>query len=226
MKYPMVAAAAITTLAASASATWAVTYQLHGSTLETCTLALYAGNVTWRACTAQESEMYKPPDGYTFDGRIHINESRLRDFLGPTEMPTGTLANANIPPTDITNNDAFTFDLANLVPFAEDYFSLTTDGGKRASTWTFILDANAPDYPGPANHPEGIFDGPNGIASYTKIVDESADGPLVVNWAGQGGKLSVVPLPAGAPLLLAGLALFGFVSLGRRRNAASGAAAS
>ncbi len=225
MKYHMLAAAAITTLAASASASWAVTYQLLGSTLETCTFALYSGNVTPRACTAQEREMYKPTDGYTFDGRIHINESRLRDFLDiatgsdPTVMPTGTLANANIPPIDITNNDAFSFDLANIVPFAEDYFALTTDGAKRPLSWEFELDANAPDYPGPVNHPEGIFNGPDGIASYTKIVGSVSEGPLVVNWTGQGGKLSVVPLPAGAPLLLAGLALFGVVSLGRRRGA-------
>ena len=171
---------------------------------------------------------HKPPDGYTLDGRIHINENRLSayldEYVDPSLMPDGTLANVDIPPTDITKVDAFRFDLANIVPFAEDYFALTTDEAKRPLSWLFELDASAPDYLD-YDHPEGYFDGPTGfnndrpgIASYRKLLNTSD--LLIVNWSGQGGRLSVVPLPAGGGLLLlAGLALAGLASSGKRRFA-------
>ena len=141
----------------------------------------------------------KPPDGYTLDGRIHINEYHLAryldEFAGPGLMPNGSLANVDIPPTEITNVDAFTFDLANVVPFAEDYFALATDTAKRPLSWLFELNASAPDYLD-YDHPEGFFDGPTGYldtdrpgtASYGKLLKDND--LTIVNWTGQGGKLS------------------------------------
>jgi hypothetical protein len=149
--------------------------------------------------------MYKPPDGYTLDGKIHIDEKLLEQSIG------SSLTNADIPPVEITGSAAFAFDLMNIGPFAEDYFALKTDDAKRPLSWLFYLNDNGPEYID-FDHPEGYFDGPNGMASYRKL---DAKTLVIASWTGAGGKLSVVPLPAAAPFLLACLGALGLVA--RRR---------
>ena len=198
---------AVAIFATSAIPAGAVTYQLVGSTLKHCAVErLDIGDDTPRPCTKHERKMYKPPAGYTLDGKIHIDEKLLEQYMG------ASLVNADIPPEEITGSDAFTFHLANIGPFAEDYFALKTDSAKRPLSWLFYLGDSAPEY-GESQHPEGYFVGPNGVASYRKLDPETL---VIASWTGAGGKLSVVPLPATAPFLLACLGALGLVS--RRRH--------